>query len=512
MSRTESNITNECFFLVSIAGERPQKIVFELAIDVAPKTCDNFASFCQSKEPSKSYRKTQFHRMIPGFMVQGGDYQNGDGTGGEAFHGGTLVDESFALKHDAPGILSMANKGKNTAGSQFFITLGKAHHLDGKHVGFGRVTEGMKVVHEMAKVETDGNDRPTSMQKITIVDCGAGNGRILDGSSESEEREVKHKKKTSKREKVRRDRHYSSSDDTSSYSIERNKKDRKRRKKSSRKRDEEIASDGNDDDTYDSKERSRKRKKEKRRRRDYSSDESPEERSRDKDNRSKKSAQKEKRHKKKKKKRSRHYSDDSYNSDDSSHHHKKSSKHRKDTKKQTKDTIEPSTKGTTSLGNSFGKFGIVRESDFLNNTKVKRSFEIWMAEVKGIPQGSNLAKWELSDYTKEFVEDFNTATFPHQKFYDYDTWEMEEYNRKKEESQQKPGAHSDEWQYREEMQKKAEVKRNKEFQIVKTMMSKEKIEEMKSQARLKSEMENAYRVGDEKTRLKLQKKLEPEKK
>ena len=505
MNGNQLSIPKQCFFLVSIAGERPQTIVFELATDVAPKSCDNFVSFCKSKEPSKSYKKSQFHRIIPGFMVQGGDYQNGDGSGGEAFQGGTLVDESFALKHDAPGVLSMANKGRNTAGSQFFITLGNAQHLDGKHVGFGHVIEGMKVVHDMAKVETDGKDCPTSMQKITIVDCGVGDGRILDESSESEECEAKTTRKHSKRKKDKRDRQYSSDD--SSFSLERSKKDKKRRKKSSRKRDKQSDNNSHDDDSYDSRARKHKRKKEIRRRREYSSDESS---GRDRDHRRKKSSHKEKRHKKKK--TSRHYCDDSYSSDDS-RRHKKSSKHRKDTKKRrSKDSIETSTRGTSTAGNSFGKYGIVRESDFLNNTKVKRSFEIWMAEVKGIPQGSNLAKWELSDYTKEFVEDFNTATFPHKKYYDYDKWEMEEYNRKKEESQQKQGAHSDEWQYREERLKKAEEKRKKEFETVKTMMSKEKIEEMKSQARLKAEMANAYRVGDEETRLKLQKKLEPERK
>ena len=507
MSVKESSIPKKCHFLVSVAGEKPQKIVFELATDVAPKTCDNFASFCQSKEPSKTYKGTQFHRIIPGFMAQGGDYQNGDGTGGEAFHGSTLIDESFALKHDAPGVLSMANKGRNTAGSQFFITLGKSQHLDGKHVVFGRVIAGMNVVEEMAKVETE-KDRPTSMQKIVIVDCGAGDGSVLDDSSGSE-REEKARNKHSKRRKKssKRDRYYSSDEDSSS-SVERKSKDKKYRKKSSRKRDKHRDNDSHDDDSYDSRDRSRNRKKDKKRRRDYSSDESPEERSRD--HSSKKSSRKDKRHKKKKK-RSRHYSDDdSHSSDDS--RRDKSSKHRKDSKKRSKDTKVTPERSRTTSGMSFGKYGIVKESDFATSTKLKRSFEIWMEEVKGIPQGSSLAKWEVSNYTKEFAEDFNTATLPHEKFYDYDKWEIEDYNKKKEQSQQKKGALSDEFQYREEMMKRAEEKRRKEFNTVKTMMSKEKIEEMKSQARLKAEMVNAYRVGDEETRLKLQKKLEPERK
>eukprot|EP00555_Chaetoceros_dichaeta_P009145 CAMPEP_0198255534 /NCGR_PEP_ID=MMETSP1447-20131203/5630_1 /TAXON_ID=420782 /ORGANISM="Chaetoceros dichaeta, Strain CCMP1751" /LENGTH=152 /DNA_ID=CAMNT_0043941921 /DNA_START=101 /DNA_END=556 /DNA_ORIENTATION=- len=149
---TKTQRYQKCYFRISIAGKDPQTIHINLDTQTCPKTCANFLSFCtapptnnpKSKSP-KTYHNTIFHRIIPGFMVQGGDYQNFDGTGGESFHG-DLTDENFILKHTQAGILSMANRGKNTAGSQFFITLGKASHLDGKHVAFGSVCEGMDVV------------------------------------------------------------------------------------------------------------------------------------------------------------------------------------------------------------------------------------------------------------------------------------------------------------------------------------------------------------------------------
>ena len=144
---------------------------------------------------------------------------------------------------------------------------------------------------------------------------------------------------------------------------------------------------------------------------------------------------------------------------------------------------------------------------------MKRTFEIWLEEVKSIPQGSSMAKWEVSDYFKTFAEDFNTCTMPHMKYYDYEKWEIEEYAKKKKEAlEEKGGGIGDEFEYQEEQKRKIEMKRRKEMEITRLMMSKDKIEDMKRQARLKTEMVNAYRVGDEKTRLRLQKKLEPEEK
>ena len=184
-----------------------------------------------------------------------------------------------------------------------------------------------------------------------------------------------------------------------------------------------------------------------------------------------------------------------------------------DRNRQSSNTGDGTAVVTSSLRASqdtFGKYGVVRESDLMTSAKVRRSFEIWLEEVKNVPQGSNMARWETSNYFKDYAEDYNTATFPHSKYYDYDKWEMEEYNRqKKEASREGRGkAVSDEFEFREEMRRKADMKKQKEFDTIKTMMSKEKIEEMKRQARLKAEMVNAYRVGDEETRVNVAERLQ----
>lgn len=403
-------------------------------------------------------------------MVQGGDYQNGDGTGGEAYEGGTLQDECFDMKHDGPFILSMANRGKNTAGSQFFITLGKASHLDGKHVAFGRVIEGQDAIKEMGEVETDERDKPVNLQKIKILDAGIGDGKIDSDTEESSSEDDRVSKKRSSKEKKR------------------SKSDRKHDKKSKKKRRK------HDDD--------RKRKKRKK----YSDDESSD------DEDSHREKKRRKKHKKSKHRRRREDDDDSSSSSDESSdsHRRKSKKSKKKRKKDSKSKSEQSSHNDQMGG--FGKYGIIKESDLRTSTKVKRNFEIWMEEVKGIPQGTNVPKWEMTECFKEYAEDYNTATLPHMKYYDYDKWEMEEYNKKKEESKSKKGAISDEFQFQEERKKKAEEKRRKELDMVRSTMSKEKIEEMKRQSRLKAEMVNAYRVGDEEKRKRLQKRLEPDEK
>lgn len=190
-----------CYFNISIAGSPPRRVVFRLYSDKCPMTCQNFITLCSStatatkrRGPTTShhnldieptYRGTEFHRIIPTFMIQGGDFTNFDGTGGFAApstnHGHpTFPDENLqsCLSHNQMGILSMANKGKDTNGSQFFITLGKALHLDGKHVAFGKVIHGMEVIIAASQVETedDGKGTPVRMQRVVIVDCGVGMG------------------------------------------------------------------------------------------------------------------------------------------------------------------------------------------------------------------------------------------------------------------------------------------------------------------------------------------------
>ena len=144
------------------------RIEIELYQDIVPRTVNNFMALINGTK-GYSYNKCLVHRIIPGFMVQMGDYERGDGSGGQSIYGKYFEDESFELKHNEPGLLSMANCGINTNGSQFFITLDYTPHLDGKHVVFGKVIKGMNIVKELEKYGTiDG----TPKDKIKIINCG----------------------------------------------------------------------------------------------------------------------------------------------------------------------------------------------------------------------------------------------------------------------------------------------------------------------------------------------------
>lgn len=236
---------NPCvFFDVSVDGDPVERIVIELFSSVVPKTAENFRALCTGEKgigeatgKPLHYKGTSFHRIIKGFMAQGGDFSRGNGTGGESIYGGKFADENFKLKHDGPGVLSMANSGPNTNGSQFFIIFKRQAHLDGKHVVFGKVTKGIEILKKMEQLGT-ADGKPT--QPIKIVDCGEvskaksqyavekekekrkkSTKSLTSDDSSDADKKLSRKRKTSSKDRRKRRRKYSSSDsdsDSDSYS------------------------------------------------------------------------------------------------------------------------------------------------------------------------------------------------------------------------------------------------------------------------------------------------------
>ncbi|XP_046814393.1 peptidyl-prolyl cis-trans isomerase G [Vespa crabro] len=229
-----ANVNPRVFFDIEVGGLPMGRIIFELFADVCPITCENFRALStgergDGKTTGKPlhYKGIVFHRVVKDFMIQGGDFVVGNGTGGESIYGGIFADENFILKHNKPFLLSMANRGKDTNGSQFFITTQPAPHLDNVHVVFGEVVSGQEVVMHIEGLPVDRMSRP--LQDAKVVNCG--------------ELVLKTKSKGKKHESKRS----SSESDSDSHAEKSKKKRNKKSKKRAKSEDGEIH-DSNEDE------------------------------------------------------------------------------------------------------------------------------------------------------------------------------------------------------------------------------------------------------------------------
>ena len=177
------------FMDIAINGDYKGRVLFTLFADIVPKTAENFRALCTGEKGTGksgkplSYKGSSFHRVIKDFMIQGGDFTAGNGTGGESIYGEKFADENFKMKHTEPGLLSMTNAGPGTNGSQFFVTTVATPHLDGKHVVFGRVESGMEIIRDIENLDVaPGDNKP--LVPVVIQECGELKGGMNDSDDE----------------------------------------------------------------------------------------------------------------------------------------------------------------------------------------------------------------------------------------------------------------------------------------------------------------------------------------
>lgn len=238
-----SNEHRNVFMDITIGGVPQGRLEMALDDRRAPRTAANFRALCEGGKAAgttaagrpRGYKGSAFHRVIKSFMVQGGDFTNGDGTGGESIYGGKFADEAAGLRatHDARGVLSMANSGPNSNGSQFFITCRPScPHLDGKHVVFGRVVRGLDVLRKMEAVETGARDAPISLERVVIADCGVVDGEAR-GRSKDRKRDGHKKGERHKKSHKAKKHHKSKSRHKKSHKSKKSKHSSKRRRSAS---------------------------------------------------------------------------------------------------------------------------------------------------------------------------------------------------------------------------------------------------------------------------------------